>query len=134
MASPGKKKDSLPVLTNSKARHKFALGEKYEAGIVLSGTEVKSIRAGKAQISESYAKIIREELFLCNAHIAEYEYAGYKKSASFLKFFHKNKIIKFFVLIIFSKLYKKKLINDQLKMNKLQNGIYKKHFDYINNN
>ena len=76
MASPGKKKDSLPVLTNSKARHKFALGEKYEAGIVLSGTEVKSIRAGKAQISESYAKIIREELFLCNAHIAEYEYGG----------------------------------------------------------
>ena len=76
MAKPGKNKSSLPVLTNSKARHKFALGDRYEAGIVLSGTEVKSIRAGKAQISESYAKISKNELFLCNAHIAEYEFGG----------------------------------------------------------
>ena len=59
---------------SSKAQ--ICIREKYEAGIVLSGTEVKSIRAGKAQISESYAKIIKEELFLCNAHIAEYEYGG----------------------------------------------------------
>ena len=66
----------MPVLTNSKAKHKFALGDRYEAGIVLSGTEVKSIRAGKAQISESYAKISKNELFLCNAHIAEYEFGG----------------------------------------------------------
>ena len=65
-----------PVLTNSKARHKYLLGEKYEAGIVLSGTEVKSIRSGNAQISESFAKFVNQELFLFNAHIAEYEYGG----------------------------------------------------------
>ena len=67
-----------------------------------------------------------------NENISDYEYAGYKKLASILKFFHKNQVIKFFVLIVFSKWYKRKLINDQLKMNKLQNGIYKKYFNYIN--
>ncbi len=76
MSSKRKKQDSLPVLTNSKARHKYLLGEKYEAGIVLSGTEVKSIRSGNAQISESFAKFVNQELFLFNAHIAEYEHGG----------------------------------------------------------
>ena len=76
MSSKRKKQDSLPVLTNSKARHKYLLGEKFEAGIVLSGTEVKSIRSGNAQISESFARFVKEELFLFNAHIAEYEHGG----------------------------------------------------------
>ncbi len=76
MTSKKKNGDSLPTLTNSKARHKFALGDKYEAGIALSGTEVKSIRAGNAQISESYAKFEKDELFLCNAYVAEYEFGG----------------------------------------------------------
>ncbi|MFL2927360.1 MAG: SsrA-binding protein SmpB [Opitutales bacterium] len=73
-----KKKNSsvLPVLTNSKARHKYVLLDKYEAGVVLSGTEVKSVRAGNAQITESYARFIKNELFLFNAHIAEYEFGG----------------------------------------------------------
>ena len=76
MASKSKEKNTLPVVTNSKARHKFQIGDKYEAGIVLTGTEVKSIRSGNAQISESFAKFIKDELFLFNAHIAEYEYGG----------------------------------------------------------
>ncbi len=73
-----KKKDSnvLPVLTNTKARHKFNLEDKYEAGIVLCGTEVKSIRAGAAQITESFARFVKDELFLFNAHIAEYDFGG----------------------------------------------------------
>ena len=74
-----KKKNSssvLPVLTNTKARHKFTLEDKYEAGIVLCGTEVKSIRAGSAQITESFASFVKDELFLFNAHISEYEYGG----------------------------------------------------------
>ena len=75
--SANKKKDQgLPLITNSKARHKFAIGDKYEAGIQLQGTEVKSIRSGNAQISESFARIIKDELFLFNAHIAEYEFGG----------------------------------------------------------
>ncbi len=76
MSSKSKNKDALPVLTNSKARYKYALGDKYEAGVALSGTEVKSIRAGNAQISESYATFVKDELFLCNAYIAEYEFGG----------------------------------------------------------
>ena len=81
MTSKRKKADSLPVLTNSKARHKYLLGEKFEAGIVLCGTEVKSIRAGNAQISESFARFVKDELFLFNAHIAEYEYGGEENHA-----------------------------------------------------
>ena len=66
----------MPTLTNPKARHKFILGDKFEAGIVLQGTEVKSIRAGNAQITESYARFIKDELYLVNAHISEYEFGG----------------------------------------------------------
>ncbi|MBN37183.1 MAG: SsrA-binding protein [Opitutae bacterium] len=76
VSSKSTKQVSLPVLTNSKARHKFLLGEKFEAGIVLTGTEVKSIRAGNAQISESFARFVKDELFLFNVHIAEYEHGG----------------------------------------------------------
>jgi SsrA-binding protein len=76
MSAKKKPSNQLPQITNSKARHKFSLGDKYEAGIELKGTEVKSIRSGNAQISESYARIVKEELFLFNAHIAEYEFGG----------------------------------------------------------
>jgi len=76
MSAKKKKGDLLPRITNAKARHKFSLGDKYEAGIVLKGTEVKSIRAGNAQISESFARIDKEELFLYNAHISEYDFGG----------------------------------------------------------
>ena len=76
MSAKKKSGSQLPHITNSKARHKYALGDKYEAGIELRGTEVKSIRSGNAQISESFARIVKEELFLFNAHIAEYEFGG----------------------------------------------------------
>jgi SsrA-binding protein len=76
MSAKKKLGNQLPLITNSKARHKFILGDKYEAGIELRGTEVKSIRSGNAQISESFARIVKEELFLFNAHIAEYEFGG----------------------------------------------------------
>jgi len=76
MSAQKKSGSQLPHITNSKARHKYVLGDKYEAGIELRGTEVKSIRSGNAQISESFARIVKEELFLFNAHIAEYEFGG----------------------------------------------------------
>ena len=76
MPASKKSHNQLPLINNSKARHKFLIGDKYEAGIVLTGTEVKSIRSGNAQISESFARIVKEELFLFNAHIAEYEFGG----------------------------------------------------------
>jgi len=76
MAGRKKSSEALPVLTNNKARHKFLLGDKYTAGLCLCGTEVKSIRSGNAQISESFAKFVKDELFLFNANIAEYDYGN----------------------------------------------------------
>lgn len=60
------------VAENRKARFNYDIDEKIEAGIVLMGSEVKSLRTGKANIAESYASVERGELYLINAHIAEY--------------------------------------------------------------
>ncbi len=57
---------------NRKARFNYEIGETFEAGIMLSGTEVKSLRGGKATISESYAGEKNGEIFLVNAYIPEY--------------------------------------------------------------
>src|SRR3990167_4508298 len=54
---------------NRKARFKYQILEKVEAGIVLTGADIKSIRAGRADLSESFAKIKNGEIFLMNAHI-----------------------------------------------------------------
>ena len=60
------------VAENRRARYDYEIGETLEAGIVLTGTEVKSLRLGKAQIAESYASPEKGELWLINAHIPEY--------------------------------------------------------------
>jgi SsrA-binding protein len=60
------------VAENRRSRYDYEIGETLEAGIVLTGTEVKSLRLGKAQITESYASPERGELWLINAHIPEY--------------------------------------------------------------
>ncbi|MCP8938392.1 SsrA-binding protein SmpB [Alsobacter sp. SYSU M60028] len=57
---------------NRKARYEFAIGDTFEAGIALTGTEVKSLRNGKATIGESYAGEKNGEIFLVNAYIPEY--------------------------------------------------------------
>lgn len=61
------------VATNKKARHDFFIEDTYEAGIELSGTEVKSIRAGKVNLRDSYAQVKDGEIFLHNVHISPYE-------------------------------------------------------------
>lgn len=66
-----------PIAVNKKARHKFELLEKFEAGIGLKGTEVKSIRQGKVSLQESYAHIRGGELFLIGANIAQYDAGSY---------------------------------------------------------
>lgn len=58
---------------NRKARHDYFIEEGFEAGIELVGTEVKSIRAGKANLKDSYAEIRNGEVFVCNMHISPYE-------------------------------------------------------------
>lgn len=58
---------------NRKARHDYHIHETYEAGIALTGTEVKSLRGGKANLKDSYAKVENTEVFLHNMHISPYE-------------------------------------------------------------
>lgn len=64
------------VAENRRARHDYFIKDTYEAGIVLTGTEVKSLRQGQANISESYAAIEDGGLTLINAYIPEYKHAG----------------------------------------------------------
>ncbi|MEQ8825187.1 MAG: SsrA-binding protein SmpB [Filomicrobium sp.] len=64
------------VAENRKARHSFSIGDTVEAGIVLTGTEVKSLRTGQANIAESYASIENGGVWLINAYIPEYQGAG----------------------------------------------------------
>ena len=64
------------VADNRKARFHYAIGETFEAGIVLTGSEVKSMRTGKASIGESYAGARDGELWLYNSNISEYKQAG----------------------------------------------------------
>jgi SsrA-binding protein len=64
------------ILSNPKARRDFHILDTFEAGIVLHGTEVKALRAGKGQISDAFARIEKDEVFLHNAHIDEYSHGN----------------------------------------------------------
>ena len=61
---------------NSKAFRDYFVDERFEAGIALKGTEVKSIRAGKAQISDAFGRIEKGELWMHNAHIEQYAFGN----------------------------------------------------------
>jgi SsrA-binding protein len=61
------------VATNRKARHDYSVEDTYEAGLVLTGTEVKSLRAGRASLVDGYATVDNGEVWLHNVHIPEYE-------------------------------------------------------------
>jgi SsrA-binding protein len=64
------------ICKNRKARFNFEIEDTFEAGIVLQRSEVKSLQAGKANLGDSYAKIVKGELFLVDAHISPYEQAN----------------------------------------------------------
>ena len=73
-----KTKSGLKIISNNrKARYNYFLEEFFEAGIVLKGSEVKSLRDGKANISESYAIDEKGEFFLVNSHIPSYKESSY---------------------------------------------------------
>lgn len=79
--TPKKKSKGPPgrvVAQNRRARFDYFIDDHVEAGIVLVGSEVKSLREGKASIQESYAGDMAGELYLFNAHIPEYSHAGYQ--------------------------------------------------------
>jgi SsrA-binding protein len=65
------------VATNRKARHDYHIEDTYEAGLVLTGTEIKSIRAGRVNLRDGYATLKDGELWLMNAHIAPYNQGSY---------------------------------------------------------
>src|SRR5712671_2287435 len=89
------------ILTNAKARHEYHILETFEAGIVLHGTEVKALRAGKAQIRDAFARVENGEVYLHNAHIDEYSYGNlqnHQPKAVRKLLLHKSEIRKLFAL------------------------------------
>ncbi len=67
-----------PIARNRKARHVYEILETYEAGLVLKGTEVKSLRAGKASLGEAYVRVRNDEAWLENCHIPPYDHGGHE--------------------------------------------------------
>lgn len=74
---PEKSKGTRLVCQNKKAYHDYEVLETFEAGMVLLGTEVKSLREGRANLKDSYAKIKKGEIFLYGLHISPYTHAYY---------------------------------------------------------
>ena len=74
------------IATNRKANFQYSILKKYEAGIVLLGTEVKSLRDSKVNLQESYAKFKKDGLWLMNCHISEYKYGNLNNHEPLLAF------------------------------------------------
>lgn len=70
-------KINTPVIENRKARFDYHIDETYEAGIVLKGTEVKSLRAGQANLTDAYAEVRDEEVWLLNLYIKSYAFGSF---------------------------------------------------------
>ncbi len=68
--------DVKVVATNRKAAHEYFLGERYEAGLALTGSEIKSVRAGQISLAEAFVQIDGLEAWLMDSHIAPYEHSG----------------------------------------------------------
>lgn len=89
------------IVTNSKARRDYHILETFEAGIVLHGTEVKALRAGKGQIHDAFARVENDQVFLYNAHIDEYSHGNVQNhlpKAPRKLLLHKTEIRKLFGL------------------------------------
>lgn len=89
------------IVSNSKARRDYHILETFEAGIVLHGTEVKALRAGKGQIGDAFARVEKDEVWLHNAHIDEYSHGNIQNhlpKAPRKLLLHKSEIRKLFGL------------------------------------
>jgi SsrA-binding protein len=92
-----KEKGSRMIANNKKAYHDYFIEEKYEAGIALHGTEVKSLRMGKCSVKESFIRIEHGEVFIYGMHISPYEKGNiFNKDSLRVKklLMHKNEILK----------------------------------------
>lgn len=89
----------LIICENRKARHNYQIDERFEAGMVLMGTEVKALREGKASLADSYAVFKGRELFLLNAHIPPFSHgnlANHEPLRSRKLLLHKSEIHKLY--------------------------------------
>lgn len=96
------KKGIKVIAENRKAFHDYFIEEKFEAGIVLSGTEVKSLRAGKVNLKDSYVQVKEGEIFLVGVHISPYE-QGNRFNLDPMRtrklLMHKGEIIRLFSIV-----------------------------------
>jgi len=76
MVQQQKEKSEKAVATNRKAYHDYFIEEKFEAGIMLQGTEVKSLREGRVNLQDSYASVKGDEIFLHHCHISPYSHGN----------------------------------------------------------
>ncbi|MBO1005798.1 SsrA-binding protein SmpB [Pseudogracilibacillus auburnensis] len=96
------KKHEKLIAQNRKASHDYFIEETYEAGIVLKGTEIKSIRAGRVSLKDAHVRIINGEAQIINMHIATYEQGNrfnHEPTRSRKLLLHRNEIDKLFGLI-----------------------------------
>ena len=87
----------MVVATNRKANHNYKIIEKYEAGMVLTGSEVKSIRNNRVSIKEAYVRIFNNELFIIGMNISIYEnsgYSGHEPASDRKLLVHKRELLK----------------------------------------
>ena len=87
------------ISQNKKARHDYFIEETYEAGIKLMGSEIKSIRQGKVNLSDSYVTFKDGEAFILNMHISKYDYSNrynHEETRTRKILLHKNEILKLF--------------------------------------
>ena len=77
MPKPDEKTEIETIARNRRARHDYAIIDTFEAGLVLTGSEVKSLRDGKANLSDAYGIVRNGEIFIINLHISVYERASY---------------------------------------------------------
>lgn len=78
MCAKKKSTDHLREIRNGKAHHNYFVGDRFEAGLVLLGTEVKAIRAGDAQISEAFCRIEKGQVWMYNSHVGEYKFGNFQ--------------------------------------------------------
>jgi SsrA-binding protein len=102
--------DNKIKIKNRKAFFEYFISDKYVAGIVLTGTEIKSIREGKVSLEESFCAFKEDELFVINMHIAEYKFGTYNN--------HEPK-------------HDRKLLLNRKELKKLNNKIKEKGFTII---
>src|SRR5690625_816112 len=96
------KKQSKPLAQNRKASHDYFIEDTFEAGLVLKGTEIKSIRAGKVNLNDAHVRIMNGEAYVINMHIAPYEQGNrfnHDPTRSRKLLLHRSEIDKLFGLV-----------------------------------